>query len=91
MGLETSNRKCPALFLRCPRVGFEGLPACCLEESVVMTLKKKRIVGALGGIGGAVWALLSDDFADWQEWYHYAGAIIFGIIFGVLVGGRSGQ
>ena len=56
-----------------------------------MTLKKKRIVGALGGIGGAVWALLSDDFADWQEWYHYAGAIIFGIIFGVPVGGRSGQ
>lgn len=51
------------------------------------TLTKKRIVGALGGIGGALWALLSEGFADWQEWYQNAGAIIFG----VLVDGRSGQ
>lgn len=53
------------------------------------TRMKTQIFGALCGVGGALWALLSDDFADWQEWYHYAGAIGFGIILGALMGGRT--
>ena len=53
------------------------------------TLMKRRTFGALCGVAGALWALLSDDFADWQEWYHYAGAVGFGAILGALMGGRT--
>ena len=52
------------------------------------TLMKRRTFGALCDVASTV-ALPSDDFADWQEWYHYAGAVGFGAILGALMGGRT--